>query len=136
MADNTEAPGKQSFVPIEGMIEAPVIYFEVCPTLGNNGGLMNIMRATDLVEPAADGQVRSRVKAVAHLRMTAGAAIGLRNTINNALLIGVPVENPEGKAINRINAAPAMQRPRGFIAAASLGSQQECQCRLSCRRFP
>ena len=98
MADNTEAPGKQSLIPIEGMIEAPIIYFEVCPTFGNNGGLINIMLATSLIEPAADGLVRSRIKAVAHLRMTAGSAIGLRDIIDKALLLGAPVENPEGKA--------------------------------------
>jgi hypothetical protein len=96
MAEDTTAP--QSFIPVEGMIEAPIIFFEVCPTLGNNGGLINIMLATSLIEPSPDGRVASRVKAVAHLRMTGGAAIVLRDTIDKALLLGVPVENPEGKA--------------------------------------
>ena len=36
--------------------------------------------------------------AVAHLRCTAAAAIQLRDAIDKALLIGAPVQNPEGKA--------------------------------------
>jgi hypothetical protein len=47
MADDTEA-----FIPVEGMLEAPIICFEVCPTFGNNGGLINIMLAAGLIEPS------------------------------------------------------------------------------------
>jgi len=36
--------------------------------------------------------------AVDHLRCTAAAAIQLRDAIDKALLIGAPVQNPEGKA--------------------------------------
>jgi hypothetical protein len=78
------------------MIEAPVVFFEICPAYGNNGGLINVMLATGLVEPTPNNQVATRIKAVAHLRMTAGAAASLRDTIDKALLIGAPVENPEG----------------------------------------
>jgi len=35
---------------------------------------------------------------VAHLRCTAAAAIQLRDAIDRALLIGTPVQNPEGKS--------------------------------------
>jgi hypothetical protein len=97
MAKKPETPAEQ-FIPVVGIIEAPVIFFEICPTLGNNGGLINVMLATTLVEPVSDGQVATRVKCVANLRMTARAAINLRETIDKALLIGAPVENPEGKA--------------------------------------
>jgi hypothetical protein len=48
MADDTEA-----FIPVEGMLEAPIIYFEVCPTFDNNGGLINIMLAAGLIEPSS-----------------------------------------------------------------------------------
>ena len=90
--------GASEFIPVEGIIEAPVIFFEVCPTFGNNGGLINVMLATGVVVPAEGGRVATRVRAVGHLRMTVGTAIGLRDTIDKALLIGAPVENPEGKA--------------------------------------
>jgi hypothetical protein len=98
MAENPPTPAPQAFIPIDGLTEAPIIYFDLCPTFGNNGGLINVMLATSLVEPIADGGVRTKVVAVAHLRMTAMTALNLRDTIGNALLIGAPVRNPEGKA--------------------------------------
>jgi hypothetical protein len=60
MAENPEADPDQNFIPVEGMVEAPVIFFEICPTFGNNGGLINVMLAAGLVEPTPDGRVRSR----------------------------------------------------------------------------
>jgi hypothetical protein len=98
MAEKPEPSTDQNFIPVEGMIEAPVIFFEICPTFGNNGGLINVMLAAGLVEPTPDGRVGSRAKAVAHLRMTAASAIDLKGAIDKALLIGAPVENPGGKA--------------------------------------
>jgi hypothetical protein len=98
MAKKPPAPAAQPFIPVDGLINAPVIYFEACPTIGNNNGLINVMLATSLVEPVDNGGVATRIVAVAHLRMTTLGAINLRDSINNALLIGAPVENPEGKA--------------------------------------
>ena len=49
------------------------------------------------LEAAPHGKVKSRVKAVAHLRMTSAAAVNLRDTLNNALLIGTSAKKPEGK---------------------------------------
>ncbi|MBR2119534.1 MAG: hypothetical protein V4458_16835 [Pseudomonadota bacterium] len=95
MADTPATPADPHFVPIEGTLEAPIIFFEVCPTFGNNGGLINLMLATGLIDSAPHGKVASRVKAVAHLRMTAAAAVNLRDTLNNALAMGVP--KPEGR---------------------------------------
>ena len=98
MAEKPAAPAVQPFIPVEGMIEAPIIYFEVCPTIGNNHGIINVMLATSLIEPTDGGGVATRVVVVGHLRMTTLAAIDLRDSINNALLIGAPVENPKGKS--------------------------------------
>lgn len=97
MADIPAVPSDPNFIPIEGIMEAPVIFFEVCPTFGNNGGLLNVMLATGLIDSAPHGKVVSRVKAVAHLRMTAAAAVNLRDTLNSALAMGVPVQKPEGR---------------------------------------
>ncbi|CAN5369678.1 hypothetical protein BH10PSE10_BH10PSE10_08220 [soil metagenome] len=96
----TEKPEQPTslYLPVDGIMEAPVIFFEICPTLGNNGGLINVMLATSLIEPVANGQIATRLKAVAHLRMTAGSAMNLRDTLDKALLMGAPVEKPEGKA--------------------------------------
>lgn len=98
MTDNPEPQNKPIHLPVEGILEAPIIFFEICPTLGNNGGLINVLLATSLVEPIANGQIATRLKAVAHLRMTAGSAMNLRDTLDKALLMGAPVENPQGKA--------------------------------------
>lgn len=98
MADDPATPADPHFIPIDGVMDAPIIFFEVCPTYGNNGGLLNLMLATGLIESAPHGKVVSRVKAVAHLRMTAAAAMNLRDTLNNALAMGAPVQKPEGRA--------------------------------------
>lgn len=92
MTDTPATSSDPDFVPIEGVMEAPVVYFEVCPTFGNNNGLINVLLATGLIDSAPHG----KVKAVTHLRMTAAAAVNLRDTINNALAMGMP--KPEGRA--------------------------------------
>jgi hypothetical protein len=51
------------------------------------------MLAAGLIEAAPHGKVASRVKAVAHLRMTAAAAANLRDTLDRALAMGA---KPEG----------------------------------------
>jgi len=95
MTDTPATPADPSFVPIEGVMDAPVVYFEVCPTFGNNAGLINVMLATGLIDSAPHGKVASRIKAVAHLRMTTAAAVNLRDTLNSALAMGMP--KPEGR---------------------------------------
>jgi len=98
MADTPAVLSDPNFVPIEGVMDAPIVFFEVCPTFGNNGGLLNLMLATGLIDSAPHGKVASRVKAVAHLRMTTAAAINLSDTLNSALAMGIPVQKPEGRA--------------------------------------
>ena len=98
MADKPAAPFAHQFAPVEGLMEAPIIYFEACPTLGNNHGIINVLLAASIAEPTDNGGVATRIRATGHLRMNIAAAIALRDTINNALLIGAPVENPKGKA--------------------------------------
>ncbi|MCR6734834.1 MAG: hypothetical protein NVV83_12475 [Afipia sp.] len=98
MTEKPEPPADHGYLPVDGILEAPIIFFEICPTLGNNGGLINVLLATSLIAPSPNGQISTRIKAVAHLRMTAGSAKNLRDTLDKALLIGAPVENPQGKA--------------------------------------
>jgi hypothetical protein len=99
MADNPDAPsaheqGKE--VAIKDAPRAPVIYFEVVPTLGFNHGIVNLMLAVGLVLPTRDGSIVTEITAAAHLRCNIAAAIQLRDSIDKALLIASPV--PEGKA--------------------------------------
>lgn len=89
-------PEPADFTPVEGVIEAPIIYYEICPTIGNHHGVINVLLAAGLVEPSPNDEIKSRVKAVAHLRMSVAGAVNLRDSIDKALLIGAPVA--EGKA--------------------------------------
>jgi hypothetical protein len=98
MTDNPEPQSKPIHLPVDGILEAPIIFFDICPTLGNNGGLIKVLLAASLVEPLTNGQIATRLKAVGHLRMTAGSAMNLRDTLDKALLMGAPVENSQGEA--------------------------------------
>jgi len=98
----TEKPAPKTtnevFTPIRDLPSAPIIFFEFCPTLGNHNGLINIMLAAGIVMPSGGPGTDVVPVAVAHLRCTAAAATQLRDAIDKALLIGAPVQNPEGKA--------------------------------------
>jgi hypothetical protein len=98
----TEKPAPDAtsevFIPVRDLPSAPIIFFEFCPTYGNRNGLINIMLAAGIVMPSAGPGTDVVPVAVAHLRCTAAAAIQLRDAIDKALLIGTPVQNPEGKA--------------------------------------
>jgi hypothetical protein len=88
----------ETFVPIQDLPAAPIIYFEFCPTLGNSNGLINIMLATGIVLPAGGGSTNVVPVAVAHLRCSAQAALQLRDSIDKALLMGQPVgDTPQGR---------------------------------------
>ena len=86
------------FVPIQNQPSAPIIFFEFCPTLGNNNGLINVMLAASLVLPTGTSATDVVPVAVAHLRCTTAAAIQLRDALDKAILIGQPVQNSEGKS--------------------------------------
>ncbi|CAN5415226.1 hypothetical protein BH11PSE4_BH11PSE4_25410 [soil metagenome] len=94
----TAKPAEDVFVAIRDLPTAPIIFFEYCPTLGNNQGLINIMLAAGIVMPTGGGATEVQPVAVAHLRCTTAAATQLRDAIDKALLIGTPVENPQGKS--------------------------------------
>ena len=43
MTPQTTPTGPQEFVPVEGMLDAPVIFFEICPTIGSHHGIINVL---------------------------------------------------------------------------------------------
>jgi hypothetical protein len=69
------------------------------------------MLAAGIVMPSGGPGTDVVPVAVAHMRCTAAAAIQLRDAIDKALLIGTPVQNPEGKA-NSGTALAARVSPR------------------------
>jgi hypothetical protein len=93
----TDPTHNDEFKPIQDLPTAPIIFFEFCPTLGNNNGLINIMLAAGIVLPTATTATDVVPVAVAHLRCTSTAAAQLRDALIAALLIGQPVDNPQGK---------------------------------------
>ncbi|HEY8333596.1 MAG TPA: hypothetical protein VIQ05_07355 [Tardiphaga sp.] len=96
MTDTPENP-PGGFVPVRDLPAAPIIFFEFCPTLGNNQGLINIMLAAGIVMPTASSATDVVPVAVAHLRCSTAAATQLRDAINKALLMGAPIE-PQGRS--------------------------------------
>ncbi|KIZ41591.1 MULTISPECIES: hypothetical protein [Rhodopseudomonas] len=87
-----------SFQAIHDLPSAPIIFFEFCPTLGNNNGLINIMLAAGIVLPTASTATNVVPVAVAHLRCSSIAAKQLRDALDKALLMGQLVDNPQGKS--------------------------------------
>lgn len=91
-------PPAEVFVPIQNLPSAPIIFFEFCPTLGNNNGLINIMLAAGLVMPTNGPGTQTIPVAVAHLRCTTSSAIQLRDALSKALELGSAFEAPKGRA--------------------------------------
>jgi hypothetical protein len=88
----------EMFTPIQDLPSAPIIFFEFCPTLGNNNGLINVMLAASLVMPTSGPGTDTVPVAVAHLRCTTAAALQLREALGKALQLGAAFEAPQGRA--------------------------------------
>ena len=88
----------ETFIPIQDLPSAPIIFFEFCPTLGNNNGLINIMLAAGLVMPTGGPGTETIPVAVAHLRCTSSSAVQLRDALSKALELGAAFEAPKGRA--------------------------------------
>src|SRR5258708_25947669 len=86
------------FVPIQNLPSAPIIFFEFCPTLGNNNGLINIMLAAGLVMPTGGPGTETIPVAVAPLRCTSSSAVQLRDALSQALELRAAFETPKGPA--------------------------------------
>jgi hypothetical protein len=87
-----EDPSLARGVVVVDAPHAPIIYFDGAPNFGNNNGIVNVTLATSRHLGNAAGGVTSDVLAVAHLRCTVQAAINLRKAIDDALLLGAPVD--------------------------------------------
>lgn len=73
------------------VVHAPYIYFDGAPNFGNANGIVNftLCAARHL---SADDQINTDIIAVAYLRCSVQAAIQLRDSIDKALLLGVPIQ--------------------------------------------
>lgn len=98
MADNPDPrAAQQHILPLDtdSALRAPVIYFEVVPTLGCHSGVVTLMLASGIVIPADGGTTKTQPVAVAHLRCSIASAVGLRDAIDKALLLGAPAQGTQ-----------------------------------------
>jgi hypothetical protein len=93
----TDKPPAETFTPIQDLPSAPIIYFEFCPTLGNNNGFINVMLATGVVLPTGANSTETVPVAVAHLRCTTAAATQLRDALGKAIALGAAFEPQQGR---------------------------------------
>jgi hypothetical protein len=95
MADNPEAR-QQIMVSVADTPHAPFIYFENAPAFGFTNGVISITLSANRTYADADGAIINEQVVVAYLRGNVPAFVGLRQAIDNALLLAAPT--PEGKA--------------------------------------
>lgn len=69
--------------------QAPIIFFEEASAFGHFNGALRITLEAQTLRPSLQGLVIDRV-IVAHLRMTVPAALSLKKTIEDALLLAAP----------------------------------------------
>jgi hypothetical protein len=90
MANNPENP--EQVMPTTGVTVsdigiAPYIFFEVASNIGFANGIVNVILAAarHLIK---EGSPHSDIVSVAYLRCNLTAAIGLRDALNGAILLG------------------------------------------------
>jgi hypothetical protein len=98
MADNPDPrPGEVAVViPINDVPHAQFIFYEAAPVAGYINGVINITLSAGRTYIGPDGTPKTDHVVVAYLRGNVQAAIGLREAINNALLLAAPTT--DGKA--------------------------------------
>jgi hypothetical protein len=89
MANNPDNPERvmPTGVNVNDIGIAPYIFFEVASNIGFTNGIVNVTLAAarHLIK---DGAPYSDIVSVAYLRCNLGAAIGLRDALNGAILLG------------------------------------------------
>jgi|SRR4051812_29856464 len=99
MVDSSPSESKPGMVTVKDAVAAaPVIYFDGAPNYGAVNGIINITLAISRYLAQADGTVTQDVTAAAHLRCNVQAALALRKSIDDALLLAAPAAG--GSAAN------------------------------------
>jgi hypothetical protein len=99
MADNPEArPAQVPVIPVSDIPHAPFIFYEWAPSFGVTNGVVNITLAANRSWIRPDGVVLNEHVVVAYLRGNVQAALGLRDSLDKALLLAAPAApTPQGK---------------------------------------
>jgi hypothetical protein len=95
MADNPDTR-PPVLPPVPDIPHAPFIFFENAPAFGFTNGVINLTLSANRTFLGPDGAVINEQVVVAYLRGNVQAALGLRQSIDNALLLAAPTQ--EGKA--------------------------------------
>ena len=77
---------------VDGGGHAPIVFFDEAPTFGNNGHVVNVLLCAYRNMPDANQVIETDLLVTAHLRCSIGAAVALRNALNDALLLGAKTE--------------------------------------------
>lgn len=94
MADEPAKPATQQPPQLEfrDVPHAPIIYFEGAPNFGNRNGIINISLVAVRHVASNNAAPNADIVVVADLRCTIDAALSLRKSIDDALLLGVKME--------------------------------------------
>lgn len=84
-------PGRLHVQHVEAVPAPPLLFVDDVGTLGHYNGIVHLSLDQLRFEPTPEGHLRAERMAVAHLRMNVVAAQGLRNALDKALLMAVPV---------------------------------------------
>ncbi|GEP06859.1 hypothetical protein [Methylobacterium oxalidis] len=77
-------------LPVEGTVNAPILFFDEAPTLGTGPGIGRVTLSALVQEVGPNGAVSYRRVAVAHLRGNKFAFESLREAINRMELLASP----------------------------------------------
>jgi hypothetical protein len=82
-------------VAVSDTPHAPFIFFENSPAFGFTNGVISIPLSADRTYVGPDGAAVNEQTVVAYLRGNIPAALSLRQTIDNALLLAAPTGQKE-----------------------------------------
>jgi hypothetical protein len=90
MADNPDThPTKEATITVNDTPHAPFVFFEMAPIFGFTNGVVNITLSANRASAGPGGVINEQV-VVAHLRGNVQAALSLRKSIDDALLLAAP----------------------------------------------
>jgi hypothetical protein len=87
-----DKPDKATVAQVFDRPHAPVTFFDEAPVFNNYNGIIGITLATNTFVPDGKGGITSELVAVNFLRGNIQAFLSLRDSINNALLLGAKTE--------------------------------------------
>jgi hypothetical protein len=94
---DTDRPDKGAVPPYDNSNSVPTIYFDIAPSYGVMGGIVQIELGARILIPHHDDSVDVRFISSARLRCSATAATHLRNALDASLKMREqPQPNPVG----------------------------------------